>query len=183
MKLKKSISKLLMGIQDGIFDDANRNIKAAQKWQKNYDKRHRDKGEELSIGDLVVKEQEKNKSRKGDKLEKVREDKLFVIEEILPNGNITLQDMDKNLLKPFSIPMKYVKKIQIGELHSSETTHTMTIKMTDPPTKTTKIQRLTDEMDVDVNMLTQNMTNAMTQELTTSTAANTWPILTKCHNF
>ena len=131
---------------------------------------------------MVVKEQQKNKLRKGGKLEKVREDNLFVIEEILPNGNIMLWDMDKNLLEPFLIPMKHVEKIQIGELHSSETTHTMTIKMTDPPTKTTKM-RLTDEMDVDVNMLTQNMTNAMTQELTTSTAANTWPILTKCHNF
>ena len=50
----------------------------------------RHKGEELSIGDLVVKEQQKNKSRKGGKLEKVREDKLFVIEEILPDGNVTL---------------------------------------------------------------------------------------------
>ena len=80
--------------------------------EKNYDKRHGDKGEELSIGDLVVKEQQKSKSRKGGKLEKVREDNLFVIEEILPNGNIMLWDMDKNLLEPFSIPMKHVKKIQ-----------------------------------------------------------------------
>ena len=64
--------------------------------EKSYDQRHRDKGEELSIGDLVVKEQQKNKSRKGGKLEKVREDNLFVIEEILPNGNIMLWDMDKN---------------------------------------------------------------------------------------
>ena len=120
---------------------------------------------------MVVKEQQKNKWRKGGKLEKVREHKLFVIEEILPNGNITLWDMDKNLLEPFLIPMKHVKKIQIGKLHSSETTHTMTIKMTDTLTKTTKMG-LTDEMDVDVNMLTQNTTNATTQELTTSMAAN-----------
>ena len=120
---------------------------------------------------MVVKEQQKNKLRKGGKLEKVREDNLFVIEEILPNGNIMLQDMDKNLLKPFLIPMKHVKKIQIGELHSSETTHTMTTKTTDTMTKTMKMG-LTDEMDVDVNMLTQNMTNAMTQELTTSMVAN-----------
>ena len=121
---------------------------------------------------MVVKEQQKNKLRKGGKLEKVREDKLFVIEEILPNGNITLWDMDKNLLKPFSIPMKHVKKIQIGKLYSSKTTCTTTTKMTDTLTKTTKMG-LTDEMDVDVNMLTQNMTNAMTQEPTTSMAANT----------
>ena len=125
---------------------------------------------------MVVKEQQKNKLRKGGKLEKVREDNLFVIEEILPNGNIMLQDMNKNLLKPFSIPMKHVKKIQIGELHSSETTHTMTSKMTDTMTKTMKMG-LTDEMHVDVNMLTQNTTNAMTQEPTTSTMANMDEIL------
>ena len=119
---------------------------------------------------MVVKEQQKNKSRKGGKLEEVREDNLFVIEEILPNGNIMLWDMDKNLLKSFSIPMKHVKKIQIGKLYSSKTTHTMTTKMTDTTTKTMKMG-LTDEMDVDVNMLTQNTTNAMTQELT-SMAAN-----------
>ena len=77
--------------------------------------------------------------------------------------------MDKNLLEPFLIPMKCVKKIQIGKLHSSETTHTMKTKMTDTLTKTMKMG-LTDEMDVDVNMLTQNMTNAKTQEPTTSTA-------------
>ena len=75
--------------------------------------------------------------RKGGKLEKVREDKLFVIEEILPNGNVTLQDMDLNLLEPFLIPMKHAKKIKIGKLHSSETTCTMTTKMTDTLTKTT----------------------------------------------
>ena len=121
---------------------------------------------------MVVKEQQKNKSRKGGKLEEVREDNLFVIEEILPNGNIMLRDMDKNLLEPFSIPMKHLKKTQFGELHSSETTHTMTTKTTDTMTKTMKMG-LTDEMDVDVNMLTQNMTNAMTQEPTKSTAANT----------
>ena len=102
---------------------------------------------------MVVKEQQKNKLRKGGKLEKVREDKLFVIEEILPNGNVTLQDMDLNLLEPFLIPMKHVKKIQIGKLHSSKTTHTVTTKMTDTMTKTMKMG-LTDEMDVDVNMLT-----------------------------
>ena len=67
--------------------------------------------------------------------------------------------------------MKHVKKIQIGKLHSSETTHTMTTKMTDTTTKTMKMG-LTDEMDVDVNMLTQNTINAMTRELTTSMVAN-----------
>ena len=96
---------------------------------------------------MVVKEQQKNKSRKGGKLGKVREDKLFVIEEILPNGNVTLWDMDLNLLEPFLIPMKHVKKIKIGKLHSSETTHTTITKTTDTPTKTINIE-VTDEMDV-----------------------------------
>ena len=108
--------------------------------------------------------------RKGGKLEKVREDKLFVIEEILPNGNVTLWDMDLNLLEQFSIPMKHVKKIKIDKLHSSETTHTMTTKMTDTLTKTMNTE-VTDEMDVDVNMSTQNTTNTMTQKLTTNMMA------------
>ena len=48
-------------------------------------------------------------------MEKIREDRLFVIEEILPNGNVMLRDLDLNLLEPFSTPMKHVKKIKISE--------------------------------------------------------------------
>ena len=70
--------------------------------------------------------------------------------------------MDLNLLEPFSILMKHMKKIKIGKLHSSETTHTTTTKMTDTLTKTMNIE-VTDEMDVDVNMSTLNMTNTTTQ--------------------
>ena len=68
--------------------------------------------------------------------------------------------------------MKHVKKIKIGKLHSSETTCTTTTKTTDTLTKTMST-KVTDEMDVDVNMLTQNMTNTMTQKLTTNTMAIT----------
>ena len=78
--------------------------------------------------------------------------------------------MDLNLLEPFLIPMKHVKKIKIGELHSSEMTHTTTTKTTDTLTKTTNTE-VTDEMDVDVNMSTQNTTNTMTQKLTTNMMA------------
>ena len=74
-------------------------------------------------------------------------------------------------LNLFPIPMKHMKKIKIGELHSSKTTHTMTTEMTDTLTKTMNTE-VTDEMDVDVNMSTQNMTNTMTPKLITNTNSN-----------
>ena len=45
----------------------------------------------------------------------MREDKLFVVEEILPNGNVMLRVLELNLHEPFSIPVKHVKKIKIDK--------------------------------------------------------------------
>ena len=166
--------EVLMGIRDGIFNDTQRNIKATQKRQKrNYDKRHGEEGEELNIGDLVVKEEQKNKSRKGGKLEKVREDKLFVIEEILPNGNVTLRNVELNLLEPFSIPMKYIKKIKICKTPPKKYRNEMVSTMTH-----TTISNLTTTMDIADSSYTYETDTHMntTETQTTTVTANTTEI-------
>ena len=49
--------QVLLKMKDDIFDDAEHNIKKAQKRQKkNYDIRHSGNKTKLEIGDMVVKE-------------------------------------------------------------------------------------------------------------------------------
>ena len=95
---------------------------------------------------------------------------MFVIEEILPNGNVTLRDMELNLLEPFSIPMKHIKKIKICKTppkkHRNEMVSTMTHTMISNPTTTMNIAGSNSTYKTDMHM------NTMTETLTTTPTAN-----------
>ena len=106
------------------------------------------------------------------KIREVREDKLFVLEEILPNGNDTLRDMELNLLEPFSIPIKHIKKIKIGKTpskkHRNETVSTMTHIMISKLTTTTNVvgSNSTYKTDIHINTMAETPTTTLTANTT-----------------
>ena len=59
--------------------------------RRNIDIKHRSYGEVLEIGDMVEKESQINKLRKGGKMDKKREDEIFVMEEFFSNRNVLLR--------------------------------------------------------------------------------------------
>ena len=57
-----------------------------------------------------------NLSRKGGQLEKKRDEKFFVVEEIMENGNIKLRDWNTNTIEFETIPPQQLKKIYLDEM-------------------------------------------------------------------
>ena len=100
-------------MRDDIFEDAEQNIKKAQKRQKrNYDLRHSgNKKTELVVGDMVVREKQVNIARKGGRLDTKREAKYYGIEKFLSNGCIVLRDLEMDLINPVPIPASHIKKV------------------------------------------------------------------------
>ena len=97
-------------IRDSIFEDADHNIKTSQKRQKrNYDLRFAS-GNVIKIGDVVLKEKQKDLSRKGGKLNTRFFQSTYTVVDIMKNGNCVLMSNKMNDILATPCPMKHVKK-------------------------------------------------------------------------
>ena len=101
---------LLAEICDSIFEDTDRHIKASQKRQKrNYDLRFAS-GNVIKIGDVVLKEKQKDLSRKGGKLNPKFFDSTYTVVDIMQNGNCVLMSKKTKDILSTPCPMKHIKK-------------------------------------------------------------------------
>ena len=81
---------LLAEIWDSIFEDADCHIKASQKRQKrNYDLRFAS-GNVIKIGNVILKEKQKDLSSKGVKLNTSFFELTYTVLDIMNNGNCVL---------------------------------------------------------------------------------------------
>ena len=78
---------LLAELQDSIFEDADHHIKVSQK--RNYDLRFAS-GNVIKIGDVILKEKQKDLSRKGGKLNTRFFESTYTVVDIMKNGNCVL---------------------------------------------------------------------------------------------
>ena len=101
---------LLAEIQDSIFEDADRHIKANQKRQKrNYDLRFAS-GNVIKVGNVILKEKQKGLSRKGGKLNTKFFESTYTVLDIMNNGNYVLMSNKMNEILSTPCPMKHIKK-------------------------------------------------------------------------
>ena len=81
----------MVKMRDSVFQTAEENIKKGQKRQKkNYDLRNV-RLFKIAIGDIVLKEKQKDISRKGGKPHDRYNSSTYTVINIMPNGNATLQ--------------------------------------------------------------------------------------------
>ena len=101
---------LLAEIRDSIFKDTDCHIKASQKRQKrNYDLRFAS-GNVIKISDVVLKEKQKDLSRKGGKLNPKFFDSTYTVVDIMQNGNCVLMSNKTKDILSTPCPMKHIKK-------------------------------------------------------------------------
>ena len=98
----------LLANKDKIFGEVKSNTDKNQRCQKHYfhirDKRP---GNVVKKGDIVLKEKQKDKTRKGGKLASQYNKSIYTVVDIHQNANLILKDMDtKEILKtPVPPPM------------------------------------------------------------------------------
>ena len=81
----------MVKMRDSVFHTVEENIKKGQKRQKkNYDLRNV-RPFQIAVGDIVLKEKQKDISRKGGKLHDRYNPSTYTLINIMPNGNATLQ--------------------------------------------------------------------------------------------
>ena len=162
--------EILMQMREDIFDDAAGNIWQAQKRQKrNYDIWHKDRGEFLQIGDIMMKREMVNKNRKGGKLNNTISDQMYIVENFMKNGNIVLQNMDTNELEKKSVPRDQLKKFDIDEETKSNMT---TTPMTEVIDDMTRVKTTGMSQTIDAEMTSNPNTN-MKNDMITNTQGNT----------
>ena len=167
--------EILMEMRENVFDDAAGNIWQAQKRQKrNYDIQHKDRGEFLQIGDIVMKREMVNKNRKGGKLDNTISDQMYVVKNFMKNGNIVLQNMDTKELEKKSVPRDQLKKFDIDEeMKSNMTTTLMTEAIDDMTTVKTTGMSQTIDAEMTSNPITNTKTTPMTQTINNMTTVKT----------
>ena len=98
----------LLANKDKIFGEVKSNIDKNQKCQKHYfDIRNEMPGNVVKKGDIVLKEKQKYKTRKGSKLANQYNESTYTVVDIHQNANLILKNMDtKEILKtPVPPPM------------------------------------------------------------------------------
>lgn len=89
----------MLELQKQLHDEARSNIEKAQAQQKRqYDAKH-NTNTHLKVGDKVLIQSMKNKSRKGGKLESLFPGGPYVISEDLGKGQFHLKDLKGKSLK------------------------------------------------------------------------------------
>ena len=82
----------------------------SQKRQKrNYDLRFAS-GNAIKIGDVILKEKQKDLSRKGGKLNTRFFESTYTVVDIMKNGNCVLMSNKMNDILSTPCPMKHIKK-------------------------------------------------------------------------
>ena len=100
----------MVKMRDSVFQTAEENIKKGQKRQKkNYDLRNA-RLFQIAIGDIVLKEKQKDISRKGGKLHDRYNYSTYTVINIRPNGNATLQSNKSKEILSTPCPVKHLKK-------------------------------------------------------------------------
>ena len=109
----------LKAVQERIFRDASENIKAATlRTKRNFDKKHVGRIE-ISPGDLVLKENTKNRQRKGGKMEELFSGPYRVVDYDPKKANVRLQSMKGKILKR-RVPTDQIKKFTPREDEDKE---------------------------------------------------------------
>ncbi len=99
----------LKGVQERIFRDASENIKSATlRTKRNFDKKHVGRIE-IAPGDLVLKENTKNRQRKGGKLDELFSGPYRVVDYDPKKANVRLESMKGKILKR-RVPTDQIKK-------------------------------------------------------------------------
>ena len=99
---------VLLANKDQIFGEVKSNIDKNQRCQKHYfDIRNKMPGNVVKKVDIVLKEKQKDKTRKGGKLASRYNESTYTVVDIHPNANLILKNTDTNgiLRTPVSPPM------------------------------------------------------------------------------
>ena len=87
------------------------NIDKNQKWQKHYfDIRNEMPNNVVKKGDIVLREKQKDKTRKGGKLASRYFESTNTVVDIHPNANLILKNTDTNEILKTPVPPSYIKK-------------------------------------------------------------------------
>ena len=101
----------LLTNKDQIFGKVQSNIDKNQKCQKHYfDIRNEMSGNVVKKADIVLKEKQKDKSRKGCKLASQYNESTFSVVDIHPDANLVLKNTDTNEIPWTPVPPSHVKK-------------------------------------------------------------------------
>ena len=94
-----------------IFGEVKSNIDKNQKWQKHYfDIRNEMPNNVVKRGDIVLKEKQKYKTRKGGKLASRYFESTYTVVDIHPNANFILKNTDTNEILKTPVPPSHVQK-------------------------------------------------------------------------
>ena len=87
-------SAALLANKDNIFGEVKSNIDKNQKCQKHYfDIQNEMPGNVVKKGDIVLKEKQNDKSRKGGKLASQYNESTYMVVDIHPNANLILKTL------------------------------------------------------------------------------------------
>ena len=95
-----------------IFCQVKSNIDKNRKCQKHYfDIRNEMPGNIVKKGDLVLKEKQKDKSRKGGKLASRYFESAYTVVDTHPNANLILKNTDTNEILKTPVPLPMLRNI------------------------------------------------------------------------
>ena len=101
----------LLTNKEQIFGEVKSNIDKNQKCQKHYfDICNQMLGNVVKKGDVVLKEKQKDKSRKGGKLTSRYNEATYTVVDIHPNANLVWKNTDTNKILKTPVPLSHVKK-------------------------------------------------------------------------
>ena len=100
----------LLANKEQIFGEVKSNIDKNQKCQKHFDIHNEMPGNVVKKGDIVLKEKQKDKSRKGGKLASRYNKTTYTVVDIHPNANLVLKNTYKRSTQDTS-PSIACKKI------------------------------------------------------------------------
>ena len=107
----------LLANKDQIFGEVKSNIDKNQKCQKHYfDIRNEMPGNVVKKGDIVLKEKQKDKTRKGGKFASQYNESTYTVVDIHPNANLILKNTDTNEILRTPLPNSHVKKYLIRKM-------------------------------------------------------------------
>ena len=96
--------------RDDIFDEVNENIKKSQQHQKrNYDLCHSSENM-IHVGDVVLKERQRDLSRKGGKFSERYNESTYTVVKIKKNGNCVIKSNKSGDILATPCPLKHLKK-------------------------------------------------------------------------
>ena len=189
----------LVEMRDLVFASADANIKKGQKRQKeNYNLRN-ERPVGIDIGDIVLKEKQKDISCKGGKLHDRYNVATYTVIKIMQNGNALLHSNKSNEVLTTPCPLKHLKKYVKREVEMPTTSmSTSATKMTTAGMPKSMMTRTTPGMDASTDARTDarkedvpskkrlhfkiDMTSSLTPSLTSSSDVSVTYSMTVINN-